>query len=66
MLPAGTYACLDFCHEWPRFRSMYEDWLERQAQAVWRFDSARPHIQRVERGPDGQWRGHLALPIKKR
>jgi len=66
VLPAGTYACLDFHHEWPRFRSMYEDWLERQAQAVWRFDSARPHIQRVERAPDGQWRGYLALPVKKR
>jgi len=66
VLPAGAYACLDFQRDWPRFRSMYEDWLERQAQAVWRFDSARPHIQRVERAPDGQWRGYLALPVKKR
>ena len=66
VLPTGAYACLDFQRDWPRFRSMYEDWLERQAQAVWRFDSARPHIQRVERAPDGQWRGYLALPVKKR
>jgi len=66
VLPAGAYACLDFHHEWPRFRSMYEDWLERQAQALWRFDSARPHIQKVVRDGDGQWRGWLALPIKRR
>jgi AraC family transcriptional regulator len=64
VLPAGTYACLDFRHEWPRFRSMYEDWLDRQA--VWRLDSTRPHIQQVERDCAGQWRGWLALPVKKR
>lgn len=64
VLPAGTYACLDFDGEWPRFRSMYEDWLDRQA--VWRLDSTRPHIQKVERGDDNRWRGWLALPVKKR
>ncbi|QJE03194.1 AraC family transcriptional regulator [Massilia forsythiae] len=64
LLPAGSYACLDFHGEWPRFRSMYEDWLDRQA--LWRLDSTRPHIQRVERGADGRWRGWLALPVKKR
>ncbi|WP_020654597.1 helix-turn-helix domain-containing protein [Massilia niastensis] len=64
VLPAGIYACLDFRHEWPRFRSMYEDWLDRQA--LWRLDSTRPHIQKVERAPDGQWQGWLALPVKKR
>jgi AraC-like DNA-binding protein/DNA gyrase inhibitor GyrI len=64
LLPAGSYAVLDFCGEWPRFRSMYEDWLDRQAS--WRLDSTRPHIQKVERGPDGGWRGWLALPVKKR
>nr|WP_314547603.1 AraC family transcriptional regulator [uncultured Massilia sp.] len=63
-LPAGSYACLEFSDEWPRFRSMYEDWLDKQA--MWRLDSTRPHIQKVERGPDGQWRGWLALPVKKR
>lgn len=64
LLPAGSYACLDFDGEWPRFRSMYEDWLDRQA--LWRLDSTRPHIQQVRRGPDGRWRGWLALPVKKR
>lgn len=64
VLPAGSYACLDFHNEWPRFRSMYEDWLDRQA--LWRLDATRPHIQKVERGPDGRWQGWLALPIKKR
>ncbi|NNG24765.1 helix-turn-helix domain-containing protein [Telluria aromaticivorans] len=64
VLPAGAYACLDFRHEWPRFRSMYEDWLDRQA--TWRLDSTRPHIQQVERDCAGQWRGWLALPVKKR
>jgi len=64
ILPAGSYACLDFDDEWPRFRSMYEDWLDKQA--VWRLDSTRPHIQKVERGADGRWRGWLALPVKKR
>jgi AraC family transcriptional regulator len=63
-LPAGTYACLDFRHEWPRFRSMYEDWLDKQA--AWRLDSTRPHIERVERDGSGQWQGCLALPVKKR
>ncbi len=64
ILPAGSYACLDFDGEWPRFRSMYEDWLDKQA--VWRLDSTRPHIQKVERALDGRWRGWLALPVKKR
>lgn len=64
VLPAGSYACLDFHNEWPRFRSMYEDWLDKQS--LWRLDSTRPHIQMVERVPDGRWRGWLALPIKKR
>ena len=64
MLPAGTYACLDFHGEWPRFRAMYEDWLERQA--TWRLDATRPHIQKVERDGAGGWRGWLALPVKKR
>jgi AraC-like DNA-binding protein len=64
VLPAGSYACLDFHNEWPRFRSMYEDWLDKQA--LWRLDSTRPHIQKVERHPDGHWRGWLALPVKKR
>jgi len=64
VLPAGSYACLDFHNEWPRFRSMYEDWLDRQA--LWRLDATRPHIQKVERGPDGRWQGWLALPVKKR
>jgi hypothetical protein len=69
VLPAGSYACLDFHNEWPRFRSMYEDWLDKQS--LWRLDSTRPHIQMVERQPagqsaDGRWRGWLALPIKKR
>lgn len=63
-LPAGIYACLDFCDEWPRFRSMYEDWLDRQA--TWRLDSARPHIEMVRRDAAGRWRGWLALPVKKR
>jgi hypothetical protein len=47
VLPAGSYACLDFHNEWPRFRSMYEDWLDKQT--LWRLDSTRPHIQMVER-----------------
>jgi AraC-like DNA-binding protein/DNA gyrase inhibitor GyrI len=64
VLPAGSYACLDFHGEWPRFRSMYEDWLDRQTG--WRLDSTRPHIQRVARAPDGRWQGRLALPVKKR
>lgn len=64
VLPAGSYACLDFHNEWPRFRSMYEDWLDKQA--LWRLDATRPHIQKVARGPDGRWQGWLALPIKKR
>jgi AraC family transcriptional regulator len=69
VLPAGSYACLDFHNEWPRFRSMYEDWLDKQS--LWRLDSTRPHIQMVERNPvvrdcGGRWRGWLALPIKKR
>jgi AraC-like DNA-binding protein/DNA gyrase inhibitor GyrI len=64
VLPAGNYACLAFQREWPRFRSMYEDWLDRQA--AWRLDSTRPHIQRVERDDAGQWQGWLALPVKKR
>jgi AraC-like DNA-binding protein len=68
ILPAGSYACLDFAGEWPRFRSMYEDWLDKQAS--WRLDSTRPHIQMVQRceaaGNGGGWRGWLALPVKKR
>jgi AraC-like DNA-binding protein len=69
VLPAGSYACLDFHNEWPRFRSMYEDWLDKQS--LWRLDSTRPHIQMVERSaagpdPEGRWRGWLALPVKKR
>jgi AraC family transcriptional regulator len=69
VLPAGSYACLDFHNEWPRFRSMYEDWLDKQS--LWRLDSTRPHIQMVERDAvvrdcGGRWRGWLALPIKKR
>jgi len=64
VLPAGSYACLDFHNEWPRFRSMYEDWLDRQA--LWRLDATRPHIQKVERDAEGRWRGWLALPVKKR
>ncbi|MDY0976815.1 helix-turn-helix domain-containing protein [Massilia sp. CFBP9012] len=64
VLPAGSYACLDFDGDWPRFRAMYEDWLERQA--VWRLDATRPHIQKVERDGAGGWRGWLALPVKKR
>jgi AraC family transcriptional regulator len=63
-LPAGAYACLDFDREWPRFRSMYEDWLDKQA--LWRLDSTRPHIEKVERDAAGQWKGSLALPVKKR
>jgi AraC family transcriptional regulator len=63
-LPAGVYACLDFRDEWPRFRSMYEDWLDKQS--VWRLDSARPHIEMVRRDAAGQWCGWLALPVKKR
>jgi len=63
-LPAGSYACLEFRDEWPRFRCIYEDWLEKQA--VWRLDSTRPHIQKVERGADERWQGWLALPVKKR
>jgi AraC family transcriptional regulator len=64
VLPAGVYACLDFQDEWPRFRSMYEDWLDKQAQ--WRLDSTRPHIEKVQRDGAGRWQGWLALPIKKR
>jgi AraC family transcriptional regulator len=64
VLPAGDYAILDFHGEWPRFRSMYEDWLEQQA--LWRLDSTRPHIQKVERDSAGQWHGFLALPVKRR
>ena len=64
VLPAGAYAMLDFHGEWPRFRSMYEDWLDKQAS--WRLDSTRPHIQKVERDEQGKWRGWLALPVKKR
>lgn len=63
-LPAGDYAILEFHRAWPRFRSMYEDWLENQA--VWRLDSARPHIQKVQRDSDGHWQGWLALPVKRR
>jgi AraC family transcriptional regulator len=63
-LPAGAYACLDFHNEWPRFRSMYEDWLDKQA--LWRLDSTRPHIQKVGRDAAGGWQGWLALPVKKR
>ena len=63
VLPAGNYACLPFHGEWPRFRAMYEDWLERQA--LWRLDSTRPHIQRVERDGAGLWQGWLALPVKR-
>ena len=64
VLPAGSYAILDFCGDWPRFRFMYEDWLDKQA--FWRLDSTRPHIQKVERDGAGKWRGWLALPVKKR
>jgi AraC family transcriptional regulator len=64
ILPAGNYACLAFQREWPRFRSMYEDWLDKQA--AWCLDSKRPHIQQVERDCAGQWQGWLALPVKKR
>jgi AraC family transcriptional regulator len=64
ILPAGSYACLDFHDEWPRFRFMYEDWLDKQS--LWRLDSTRPHIQMVERDAEGRWRGWLALPVKKR
>jgi AraC-like DNA-binding protein/DNA gyrase inhibitor GyrI len=64
ILPAGNYACLAFQREWPRFRSMYEDWLDKQA--AWRLDATRPHIQQVERDRAGQWQGWLALPVKKR
>lgn len=64
ILPAGTYACLEFEREWPRFRFMYEDWLDKQS--TWRLDATRPHIQKVERNPAGQWQGWLALPVKKR
>lgn len=64
VLPAGCYACLDFGGEWPRFRSMYEDWLDKQT--LWRLDSTRPHIQKVARTADGRWHGWLALPVKKR
>lgn len=64
LLPAGSYACLDFRGEWPRFRAMYEDWLERQA--LWRLDSTRPHIQRIERDGGNGWQGWLALPVKRR
>jgi len=64
VLPPGSYACLEFDGEWPRFRSMYEDWLDKQS--LWRLDATRPHIQKVERGPEGRWRGWLALPVKKR
>jgi AraC family transcriptional regulator len=63
-LPAGVYACLDFQDEWPRFRSMYEDWLDKQS--AWRLDSARPHIEMVQRDAGGHWQGWLALPVKKR
>ena len=63
-LPAGSYACLEFRDEWPRFRFIYEDWLEKQG--TWRLDSTRPHIQKVERDADGRWQGWLALPVKKR
>jgi len=64
VLPAGAYACLDFCGEWPRFRAMYEDWLEHQA--LWRLDATRPHIQKIERTDGDEWRGWLALPVKRR
>jgi len=64
VLPAGSYAILDFCGDWPRFRFMYEDWLDKQA--FWRLDSTRPHIQKVERDGAGKWQGWLALPVKKR
>lgn len=64
VLPAGVYGVLEFHGEWPRFRSMYEDWLDRQA--FWRLDSTRPHIQKVERDASGTWQGWLALPVKKR
>jgi AraC family transcriptional regulator len=43
---------------------MYEDWLDKQA--LWRLDSARPHIERVQRDAGGRWQGCLALPVKKR
>ncbi len=64
VLPAGMVAILEFRGEWPRFRAMYEDWLEHQS--VWRLDATRPHIQKVARTGDGGWQGWLALPVKKR
>ena len=64
VLPAGMVAILEFRGEWPRFRAMYEDWLEHQS--VWRLDATRPHIQKVARTADGGWQGWLALPVKKR
>lgn len=64
VLPAGSYACLAFRAEWPRFRAIYEDWLERQD--AWRLDATRPHIQKIERDQEGQWQGWLALPVKRR
>jgi AraC family transcriptional regulator len=64
LLPAGDYAILEFHAEWPRFRSMYEDWIDKQD--FWRLDSTRPHIQKVQRDATGQWHGWLALPVKRR
>jgi AraC family transcriptional regulator len=63
-LPAGDYAILEFDAEWPRFRSMYEDWLDKQES--WRLDSTRPHIQKVRRDGAGHWHGWLALPVKRK
>jgi AraC family transcriptional regulator len=64
VLPAGMVAILEFRGEWPRFRAMYEDWLEHQS--VWRLDATRPHVQKVARTEDGGWQGWLALPVKRR
>jgi len=35
---------------------------------AWRLtdNSTRPHIRKVERTPQGRWRGWLALPVKQR
>ena len=67
VLPGGMAACLAFRDDgapWPRFRAMYEDWLEHQS--LWRLDATRPHVQKIERDADGRWQGWLALPVKRR
>jgi DNA gyrase inhibitor GyrI len=64
VLPAGSYACLDFRR---RVAALPLDVRGLAGQAGGLAPGQhRPHIQKVERGADGRWQGWLALPVKKR